>query len=86
MPATHKRDFLHKFRVLLFLLGFDFHNDLQIEKDTSEPSAAPGPQPTPLYHSHSHQPGEEESHQTPGSCPGYFKEKKEGIKEPPRLT
>ena len=32
----------------MFLLSFDFHNDFQIEKDTSEPSATPGPQPTPL--------------------------------------
>ena len=43
MPATHQRDFLHKLRVLLFLLSliFDFHHDLQTEKDTSEHRTSP---------------------------------------------
>ena len=53
MSATHKRDFLQKVRILLSLLRyFDFHYDLQTEKEefeTTPPSAlqaTPSSQPT----------------------------------------
>ena len=56
---------------------FDFHYDLQTEKLTYlNPGPAPAPQPA-ASPQHSHHPGEEEKHQNPGSCPGYFQEKKE---------
>ena len=39
--------------------NFDFHHDLQTEKDTSEPTPAHSWQHS---HGNSHHPGEEESH------------------------
>ena len=69
MPATHQRDLLQKLKILLYFTEFSILIFILI--------CRPPPALQPHHsHSNSHHPGEKESHQTPGSCPGSFKDKK----------
>ena len=74
MTATHHRDFLYKLRVFFIEFNILFFIMICRQRRTHlkpgpAPAIQPAPQPQPA-------PRKRGIHQTPGSCPGYFKDKK----------
>ena len=73
MPATHHRDFLHQLRVLLFFIEFNILIFIMMERQRT---TYLNPAPSLTIQLPAQPPGEEKNHQTPGSCPGSFKDNK----------